>query len=199
MRHTYSGSCKLDGEMPPLPRRQETRSARWVEVRVEPGCRAGEKSTIASMLSDLVQELVLLGQMALQQEDTLTACSLLEASATLARRLQQEQKGAELTSPPAWAFAFQGNKAEVSILAEKHQLPGRKREDRELIVPGMRLSAREVEVLRLVALGLTDAQVAQQLVISRRTVNWHLTAIYNKLGVSSRSAATRYAIEQQVI
>ena len=47
------------------------------------------------------------------------------------------------------------------------------------------LTAREVEVLRLVARGLTDAQVAEQLVISPRTVNTHLTSIYNKLGVDS--------------
>jgi ATP/maltotriose-dependent transcriptional regulator MalT len=51
------------------------------------------------------------------------------------------------------------------------------------------LTAREVEVLHLVAMGLTDAQVAQQLVISPRTVNWHLTSIYSKIGVSSRCAA----------
>jgi DNA-binding NarL/FixJ family response regulator len=46
---------------------------------------------------------------------------------------------------------------------------------------------------------LTDAQVAEQLVISPRTVNWHLTLIYSKLGVTSRSAATRYAIEQHFV
>ena len=61
------------------------------------------------------------------------------------------------------------------------------------------LTAREMEVLRLVAHGFSDAQVAEQLVISPRTVNWHLTAIYSKLGVSSRAAATRYAIEHQVV
>jgi predicted ATPase/DNA-binding CsgD family transcriptional regulator len=61
------------------------------------------------------------------------------------------------------------------------------------------LTAREVEVLRLVAQGLTDAQVAEQLVISRRTVNWYLTSIYSKIGVPSRSAATRYAIEQRLL
>ena len=61
------------------------------------------------------------------------------------------------------------------------------------------LTEREVEVLRLVAQGLSDAQVAEQLVISPRTVNWHLTSIYSKLGVSSRHAATRYAIEQHVV
>ena len=61
------------------------------------------------------------------------------------------------------------------------------------------LTAREVEVLRLVAQGLTDAQVAEQLVISPRTVNTHLTSIYNKLGVDSRTAATRFAVDHQLV
>ena len=61
------------------------------------------------------------------------------------------------------------------------------------------LTAREVEVLHLVAQGLTNEQAAEQLVISPRTVNTHLTAIYGKIGVSSRSAATRYAIEHHLI
>jgi DNA-binding CsgD family transcriptional regulator len=61
------------------------------------------------------------------------------------------------------------------------------------------LTAREVEVLRLVAAGLTDAQVAEHLVISLRTVNTHLTSIYNKLGVSSRVAATRFAVEHNLV
>src|SRR2546421_594908 len=61
------------------------------------------------------------------------------------------------------------------------------------------LTTREVEVLRLVAQGLTDAQVAAQLVVSPRTVNFHLTSIYAKIGVSSRSAATRYAVEHHLI
>ncbi len=61
------------------------------------------------------------------------------------------------------------------------------------------LTSREVEILRLVAQGLTDARVAEQLVISPRTVNWHLTTIYSKLGVSSRAAATRFAIEHGLV
>lgn len=60
------------------------------------------------------------------------------------------------------------------------------------------LTEREVEVLRLVASGLTDAQVAEQLVISPRTVQGHLRSLYNKINVNSRSAATRYAVEQQL-
>jgi predicted ATPase/class 3 adenylate cyclase/DNA-binding CsgD family transcriptional regulator len=61
------------------------------------------------------------------------------------------------------------------------------------------LTAREVEVLRVVAQGLTNEQVAQCLVISPRTVETHLTSIYSKIGVSSRSAATRYAIEHRLV
>jgi DNA-binding NarL/FixJ family response regulator len=61
------------------------------------------------------------------------------------------------------------------------------------------LTEREVEVLRLVARGLTDARVAEQLIISPRTVNWHLASIYSKLQVSSRAAATRYAIEHRLV
>jgi DNA-binding NarL/FixJ family response regulator len=61
------------------------------------------------------------------------------------------------------------------------------------------LTAREIEVLQLVAQGLTNEQVAQRLVISVRTVDTHLTAIYSKIGVSSRVAATRYAMDHHLL
>jgi DNA-binding CsgD family transcriptional regulator len=60
------------------------------------------------------------------------------------------------------------------------------------------LTTREVEVLRLVAAGMTDARIAETLILSPRTVNTHLRSIYAKLGISSRSAATRFAIEQHL-
>jgi DNA-binding CsgD family transcriptional regulator len=56
------------------------------------------------------------------------------------------------------------------------------------------LSAREVEVLRLVAQGMTNPQVAERLYLSPRTVEQHLRSIYNKLGVSTRAAATHFAV-----
>jgi len=62
-----------------------------------------------------------------------------------------------------------------------------------------RLSRRELEVLRLLAQGWSDAQIAAQLVISTRTVNHHVAAIYSKLGVSSRAAATRAALEGNLL
>ncbi|OLE34685.1 MAG: hypothetical protein AUG45_03795 [Ktedonobacter sp. 13_1_20CM_3_54_15] len=61
------------------------------------------------------------------------------------------------------------------------------------------LTTREVEVLCLLATGLTDAQIAEQLVLSLHTVHAHLRTIYSKLGVTSRSAATRYAFEHQLV
>jgi predicted ATPase/DNA-binding CsgD family transcriptional regulator/Tfp pilus assembly protein PilF len=61
------------------------------------------------------------------------------------------------------------------------------------------LSAREMEVLRLVVSGLTDAQVAEQLVLSPRTVGTHLQSIYSKLGVNSRTAATHWAFEHGLL
>jgi predicted ATPase/DNA-binding CsgD family transcriptional regulator len=57
------------------------------------------------------------------------------------------------------------------------------------------LTPRELDVLRLLAQGLKSAQIAERLVIGVVTVNFHVRSIYSKLGVSSRSAATRYAIE----
>jgi predicted ATPase/DNA-binding CsgD family transcriptional regulator len=61
------------------------------------------------------------------------------------------------------------------------------------------LRAREVEVLRLLAQGMTSAQIAERLVISLLTVNTHVRSIYSKLGVTSRAAATRYAIERHLV
>jgi predicted ATPase/DNA-binding CsgD family transcriptional regulator len=57
------------------------------------------------------------------------------------------------------------------------------------------LTSREMEVLGLVAAGMTSAQIAEELFLSTRTVEAHLTSIYHKLGVSSRAGATRFALE----
>ena len=71
---------------------------------------------------------------------------------------------------------------------------------KSLDLPSQRASQPEKwEVLGLEAQGLTDLQVANRLVISPRTVSNHLTSIYNKLGVDSRTAATRHAMEHQLV
>ena len=55
------------------------------------------------------------------------------------------------------------------------------------------LTSRELEVLRLLAAGLTNREIAVRLVISEHTVHRHVTNLYRRLGVSSRTAATAYA------
>jgi DNA-binding NarL/FixJ family response regulator len=61
------------------------------------------------------------------------------------------------------------------------------------------LTAREVEVLRLVAAGKTNRAVAAELVLSEKTVARHVANIFTKLGVSTRSAATAYAYEHDLV
>ena len=70
------------------------------------------------------------------------------------------------------------------------------REERPL--PGG-LTEREAEVLRLVASGAGNRQIAEQLVLSEKTVARHLSNIFVKIGVSSRAAATAYAFEQGLV
>lgn len=60
------------------------------------------------------------------------------------------------------------------------------------------LTPRELEVLRLVAQGMTNAAAANVLTVTPRTINAHLTAIYAKLGVPSRSGAIRYALHHHL-
>lgn len=60
------------------------------------------------------------------------------------------------------------------------------------------LTQRELEVLQLVAAGMTNAQIAGELMVSVRTVDTHVSNILTKLGVSSRSAATAYAFSHEL-
>jgi DNA-binding CsgD family transcriptional regulator len=77
------------------------------------------------------------------------------------------------------------------------RLPGREDEIRHAgdeTRPGG-LTAREAEVLALVATGKTNRAIAEELVISDKTVARHISNIFVKLDISSRSAATAYAYE----
>jgi DNA-binding NarL/FixJ family response regulator len=74
----------------------------------------------------------------------------------------------------------------IQDLASHQQLPGG-------------LTEREAEVLRLVAAGHSNREIATELYLSAKTVARHLSNIFTKIGVSSRSAATAYAFEHRIV
>ena len=61
------------------------------------------------------------------------------------------------------------------------------------------LSAREVEVLRLLAQGRSNREIAHNLVISEATVAHHVQHVYKKIGVSTRAAATLFAMQHALM
>ena len=61
------------------------------------------------------------------------------------------------------------------------------------------VTARELQVLRLVAAGRTNKAIAAELVVSERTIDRHVSNIFSKLRVSSRAAATAYAYEHELV
>jgi predicted ATPase/DNA-binding CsgD family transcriptional regulator len=97
----------------------------------------------------------------------------------------------------AWTAAWGEGRAMGPDQAVEYALEQKQAPEPE-IYPA-ELSAREVEVLRLVAQGMTNAEVAEKLFLSSRTVNWHLTSIYRKLGSHSRTEAARFAVEHGLL
>jgi DNA-binding NarL/FixJ family response regulator len=61
------------------------------------------------------------------------------------------------------------------------------------------LSSREVEVLRLVAAGRSNAQIADELVISQNTVIRHVSNIFAKIGAANRAEAASYATRNGIV
>jgi DNA-binding NarL/FixJ family response regulator len=61
------------------------------------------------------------------------------------------------------------------------------------------LTERELQVLRLLATGTTNHAIANELVLSEKTVHRHVSNIFSKLGVSSRAAATAYAYQHRLL
>jgi DNA-binding CsgD family transcriptional regulator len=94
-----------------------------------------------------------------------------------------------------WSFEQLGAAPELSRLTDL----ARDSRDRVGGGPAHGLSPRELQVLRRVAAGTTNKGIAAGLFISERTVERHMSNIFNKLGVSSRAAATAYAYEHDLV
>ncbi len=84
--------------------------------------------------------------------------------------------------------------AVACVLAAAGQAPPGARRD---LVAG--LSAREVEVLRLLARGLSTRQIGEALTISPKTADHHIQHIYAKIGVTTRAGATLFALEHDLL
>ena len=98
-----------------------------------------------------------------------------------------EAAAAELRAGVRQAL-FDGDAVDAVLRAAGHPVK-RRRE-----WPGG-LTKREVEVLRLLVRGLSNKEIAEQLVISRKTTGSHVEHIYTKLGVSNRAQASLFAVK----
>jgi HD-GYP domain-containing protein (c-di-GMP phosphodiesterase class II) len=81
-----------------------------------------------------------------------------------------------------------------AVEAAAHGMSGKIRRSR----PGG-LTDRQIEVLRLVAEGLSNREIAERLVVSPRTAEHHVQDVYLKIGTSSRAAAALFAVEHQLL
>ena len=90
------------------------------------------------------------------------------------------------------AGRLEGESAEAVLGAAGHRVP-RRREGLAGLTP------REVEVLVLVARGMSNKEVAERLVISAKTVGNHVEHIYTKIDASNRAAASLYAVRHGLL
>jgi DNA-binding NarL/FixJ family response regulator len=116
------------------------------------------------------------------------------AQALLARAYQRQgnnESAAHELAAARDAFRKLGAVTDLALLdtPASHEPP---------IQPGL-LTLREIEVLKLVASGITNRQIAKKLKISEKTVARHLSNIFNKLEISSRAAATAYAYQHRLL
>lgn len=129
--------------------------------------------------------------------DSQTVLGLLEAGANgyvvkdealdrLAGAVRAAARGETWLSP---AVAAQVVRRAVS------KTPDRGQPAEYFVPPAASLTPRELEVLRLLAQGLDNEAIAQRLVLTKRTVQNHISIIYDKLGVTSRTEALLYAVQ----
>jgi len=105
--------------------------------------------------------------------------------------LTDEEAATELRSEVT-AGRLDGDAVDAVLAVAGHRVPRRRD-------AAAGLTTREVEVLRLVARGLTNKAIAQQLVISPKTAGNHVEHIYTKIGASNRAAASLFAMQQGLL
>ena len=178
--------------------RGDTEEARsWFEQSVEQHKELGHLAGLAWAVSGLAR-------VAFAQGDLVGAYNKYEESLALAKALDDQELLVNCMEGLAMVVSMQGKHVWAAHIwgaaeALRDSIGQPHAPVEQIIYQSAIKTPREVEVLRLVAQGMTNEQVANQLVISPRTVDTHLTSIYGKIGVSSRSAATRYAMKHHLV
>jgi HD-GYP domain-containing protein (c-di-GMP phosphodiesterase class II) len=107
--------------------------------------------------------------------------------------LTAEQAGAELVRES------RAGRLDPDVVAAVLDAAGQGRPGRRRDLRPAGLSEREIEVLRLVAGGCSNPEIANRLTISRRTAEHHVQHVYSKIGVSSRAAAALFALKHDLL
>jgi ATP/maltotriose-dependent transcriptional regulator MalT len=200
--------------------------ARLLPAAVQIGLAAGEVEAARAAAAELAQiaddygssglraaALLARGQLELAAHDAVGAAATLQAALALygALDMPYEVAGAQVLVAQALrecgddegadaafaaareTFVRLGAGHDAARTAELQARPSRCAE------PPDGLSRRECQVLRLVAAGLTNREIATELYLSEKTVARHVSNIFAKIGVGSRAAATAYAFERGIV
>jgi HD-GYP domain-containing protein (c-di-GMP phosphodiesterase class II) len=182
----------------------ELRRADWEQVRLHPyhSERILARSTALEPVATLVglhhERLDGSGYPKQSKAAELPVAARLLAVADVYQALTQPRPHRPARSPAAAADAvlaevaagrLDGDCARAVLEAAGQQVPGR------LTSRPAGLSEREVQVLRLLACGRSNAEIARELVVSPRTAEHHVQHIYGKIGVSTRAAAALFAMQ----
>jgi HD-GYP domain-containing protein (c-di-GMP phosphodiesterase class II) len=134
--------------------------------------------------------------------DIPAACRVLAAADAFQAMTQQRPYREALTAEQASAELVTDSRAgrlDPDVVGAVLDAVGQGRSGRPRDLRPAGLSEREVEVLRLVAEGCSNPEIAKRLYISRRTAEHHVQHVYSKIGVSSRAAAALFALEHDLL
>jgi HD-GYP domain-containing protein (c-di-GMP phosphodiesterase class II) len=130
------------------------------------------------------------------------ACRVLAAADAFQAMTQGRSYREALTPEQAGAALVEDSRAgrlDSDVVAAVLDAAGQRRASRRRELRPAGLSEREIEVLRLVAEGCSNPEIAKRLYISRRTAEHHVQHVYSKIGVSSRAAAALFALEHDLL
>jgi HD-GYP domain-containing protein (c-di-GMP phosphodiesterase class II) len=135
-------------------------------------------------------------------QDIPAACRVLAAADAFQAMTQTRPHREALTPEQAGEELVRDSRSgrlDSDVVAAVLEAAGERRLGRQRDLRPAGLSEREIEVLRLVAEGCSNPEIAKRLYISRRTAEHHVQHIYTKIGVSSRAAAALFALEHDLL